>query len=376
MFDAETLRAVDAIAARIKVEPAALLAVVEVESGGKDTVLVKGVPEPLIRWEGHYFDARLKNGERERARREGLASPKAGAVKNPASQAARWALVRRAMAINRQAALESFSIGVGQVMTAHWKALGFATVDALIALARRDVAGQIDLMATFIVENQLDDELRRHDFTAFARGYNGKGFRKNRYHLKMAAAYERIAKRPPVSAAAGMLRMGSKGAKVRELQALLTRAGYAVTVDGDFGMATRDAVRAFQKAEKIKADGVAGPETFRRLEAFRQGPQDRPGEVAVKDVPEVREASKGGGLLILVTALRDQIAETAGYVTGVDVGAAQTIANVLLAGSGALGIGLAGWAVYGWWKSRQTDEGDVAAVPEAVAAGEADPVLP
>lgn len=48
-------------------------------------------------------------------------------------------------------------------------------------------------------------------------------------------------------------------------------------------------------------------------------------------------------------------------VDKIDADTAQTAANVLLAGSGALGIGLAVWGAYGWWRSRQTDEGDVAA---------------
>jgi hypothetical protein len=56
------------------------------------------------------------------------------------------------------------------------------------------------------------------------------------------------------------LRMGDAGEDVKRLQHLL-----AVTADGDFGAKTRDAVKAFQKAHKLVADGVAGPQTWAAL---------------------------------------------------------------------------------------------------------------
>lgn len=361
MFDDATTAAAHAHAARLKIEPAALLAVAEVESAGKVTAAVNGRQEPLIRWEGHYFDKRLKGIARDQARAKGLAHPKAGKVKNPSSQADRWRLLRAAMAIDRQAALESISGGVGQVMLAHWKTLKYASVDAMFDRMREDAAGQLELMVRYIEKFGLVDELQRRDFTSFARGYNGAGFRTNAYHTKMASAYARISGNPPTSAATGMLRMGSRGARVRELQALLTRAGHPVKVDGDFGTATKDAVKAFQRKQKIKADGVVGPETFRRLEEFKVSPDERPGEIAATDVPEVKNAVPAGGALIVIEKLRNKIEEGATYVFGIDAGWAQSIGNGLMAAVVLLGAGLTVWALYGIWKSRQTEEGDVIA---------------
>lgn len=358
MFDAETLRAIGTIAARLKVEPAALQAVAEIESAGKVFALVKGRQEPLIRWEGHYFDQRLKGAERDEARRLRLADPKAGAIGNPRSQAARWEIVTRAVRINRQAALESFSIGLGQVMTAHWKWLGFDSADDLIKLAREGAGGQIELMAKFIEKAGLDDELLRLDFTAFARGYNGSGFAKNGYHTKMAAAYKRLSGNPPVSAATTMLRMGSKGARVRDLQTLLVRAGYAVTVDGDYGPATRDAVKDFQKAQRIKVDGVAGPETVRRLEAWKQAPDEQPGAQGVTETPEAKEGLGGvvGGAGVEVARQSvEQAADKVSWIPGLEwLSAILSVIAVLLV------LGGLAWIVWGWWKSKQTSEGDIA----------------
>ena len=368
MFDSEknsvdtaTIAAAEDHAARLKIETAALLAVAEVEAAGHVYAVVNGRNEPLIRWEGHYFDKRLKGIARDQARAKGLAHPKAGKVKNPKDQAGRWKILRAAMAIDRQAALESISGGVGQVMLAHWKTLKYASVDAMFDRMREDAAGQVETMVRYIVEFGLVDELQRRDFTAFARGYNGAGFRKNAYHTKMASAYARISGNPPTSAATGMLRMGSRGARVRELQALLTRAGHPVKVDGDFGPTTRDAVKAFQRRQKIKVDGVAGPETVRRLEEWKVAPDETPGAQTVTEVEEVKQVLPAGGVLFMVTQFRDQIGEGAAYLVGIDASWAQTLGNGLLAAGGLLGAGLTAWALYGWWQSKQTEEGDVIA---------------
>ncbi|EHK57735.1 N-acetylmuramidase family protein [Allomesorhizobium alhagi] len=214
MFDRSTKTHVARIALRLAVAPAALLAVAEIESAGQVFAVVDGKNMPLIRFEGHYFDERLTPEQRKTARAQGLSSPKAGAVKNPRSQAARYKLLARAILINAQAALESCSWGLGQVMGAHWKRLGYGTVSELVNDAKSGALGQIEVMARYIEKFGLADELQRLDFTAFARGYNGKNFRQNAYHTKMAQAYARYAGgEAPVSAATGMLRMGSRGAK-------------------------------------------------------------------------------------------------------------------------------------------------------------------
>jgi hypothetical protein len=52
------------------------------------------------------------------------------------------------------------------------------------------------------------------------------------------------------------LREGMSGHDVRVLQSYLTVAGFGVTVDGDFGSATRQAVLGFQRAQGMTTDGV------------------------------------------------------------------------------------------------------------------------
>ncbi len=72
------------------------------------------------------------------------------------------------------------------------------------------------------------------------------------------------------------LRRGSGGPGqapyVRQLQHLLRRAGARqLSVDGDFGRRTSQAVRIYQRAHNLKPDGVVGPNTWQRL----RGPVNR-----------------------------------------------------------------------------------------------------
>lgn len=265
MFSKETIREIASVAENRGIETAALLAIAEVESTGATYALISGRREPLIRFEGHYFDARLTGDARQAARAAGLAHPKAGQISNPQTQAGRWRLLERASAVDRCAAYESTSWGLGQVMGAHWKALGFISVDELVRETRSGAAGQARLMADFILWAGLNRALRKHDWRRFARGYNGPAYRSNRYDLKMEAAWLRYVRMFGHPAAPPLLRHGSAGDAVMRLQSALNRFGAGLSVDGYFGRSTRRAVIKLQRRSGLHIDGVAGPETWRIL---------------------------------------------------------------------------------------------------------------
>lgn len=70
-----------------------------------------------------------------------------------------------------------------------------------------------------------------------------------------------------------MLRLGSQGAEVAELQRAL-----GITADGIFGRVTLRAVRSFQRRAGLAVDGIAGPLT---LAALRAGSTTRDGMLRV-----------------------------------------------------------------------------------------------
>ena len=265
MNSPETEEAILKVSLATSIEPAALLAICSVESGGRVFARVGGKLEPLIRFEGHYFDRRLTGVKRKRARAEGLASPRAGVVANPRTQAGRWALLRKAEAIDRTAARESVSWGVGQVMGAHWAWLGYRHVDDLVTDARSGAAGQVRLMVRYIRKADLLPAIKARDWAGFARGYNGPGYKKYKYDVKIGSAYRKFAKRygggSAVAINAGTLRIGNRGAAVADLQHNLKALGYLLRVDGDFGPATQKAVRQFQAGHGLPSTGIADQNT-------------------------------------------------------------------------------------------------------------------
>ena len=105
-----------------------------------------------------------------------------------------------------------------------------------------------------------------------------------------------------------VLRNGCEGEDVRALQANLIRLGYDCGkwgADGDFGDATELALRAFQAAAGLAADGEAGPLTRAALEralAAREGAPEDANWVRVEDGDCYVRAAPGVGNPILGVA--------------------------------------------------------------------------
>ena len=65
--------------------------------------------------------------------------------------------------------------------------------------------------------------------------------------------------------------VGCEGKNVKRLQSFLNWAGFGCgTADGDFGMKTLAAVKAFQKKVGITVDGIVGSKTIAKMKAFRK----------------------------------------------------------------------------------------------------------
>lgn len=257
MFDLETVGIISKLAKEFGLETAALLAVVETESAGVAFWKVGNFNKPAIRFEGHYFYDRIAENRREEAVKLGLASPKAGGVKNPSSYAARYALLERARAFDENAALESTSWGLGQVMGAHWASLGYRTVKDFVA-TQNTIEGQVEAMLRFIKVNGLIRYIKAKDWAGFAKRYNGPGYRKNNYDTKMATAYARYSTGTVAQADTSNSRL---------MQTMLNAVGeYTLTVDGIVGDTTKTALMDFQLKNGLVADGVYGPLTKEALE--------------------------------------------------------------------------------------------------------------
>jgi pyruvate/2-oxoglutarate dehydrogenase complex dihydrolipoamide acyltransferase (E2) component len=70
----------------------------------------------------------------------------------------------------------------------------------------------------------------------------------------------------PVPVPTSTLKPGDSGAEVTKLQRALAHTGHSPgTIDGQYGPATTEAVKQFQREHGLSADGVAGPQTLAAL---------------------------------------------------------------------------------------------------------------
>jgi len=172
------------IAARIGCGEDELHAVIDVETagGGFDS---HGRPRMLF--EPHIFWRELGPGPvRQHAVAMGLAYQRWGKAPYPADSYPRLA---EAIQIDHDAALRSASWGLGQIMGFNCKSAGFQTAELMVSRFLDDEEEHLEAMVSFIISEGLDDELRRHDWRGFARGYNGAGYAKHGYHTKLERAY-------------------------------------------------------------------------------------------------------------------------------------------------------------------------------------------
>ncbi|WP_206455144.1 N-acetylmuramidase domain-containing protein [Aurantimonas marina] len=262
----DVLAAARRVEAESDVDATVLVAVALVETRAVAFARVSDRREPLIRFEGHYFDRLLNPADRQRARVGGLADPRAGRIRNPAAQAARWRLFDRAAAIDHAAAVQSVSWGLCQVMGAHWQRLGYRSALALAEAARGSADGQFEIAARFLKLGGLARLLAGGDIAGFARRYNGPGYRRNRYDEKIGAAWleakELMSRTRDLSRE---LRRGERGEAVRRLQTALGGHGHRLTIDGIFGPATEAALQAFQRDRGLAANGVSDVATLLQL---------------------------------------------------------------------------------------------------------------
>lgn len=91
------------------------------------------------------------------------------------------------------AALESTSWGSFQIMGFHWELLGYPNVQAFVAEMYKGERQHLDAFVRFIKsQSKLHLALRTKNWSTFAELYNGKDYRANKYHTKLAEADARF----------------------------------------------------------------------------------------------------------------------------------------------------------------------------------------
>jgi hypothetical protein len=155
---------------------------------------LEGPHLPKLLFEAHHFD-RLTNG-RYRKAHPNLSSRTWNRALYVGGQA-EWVRLYEAMKLNRLAALQSASYGGPQIMGFNFRLAGFESVEAFVAAMKTSEVAHLDAFGNFVSNSGLGDELRAVSDSAsacepFARGYNGRSYRTNGYHSKIAAEHRRF----------------------------------------------------------------------------------------------------------------------------------------------------------------------------------------
>jgi hypothetical protein len=188
------------------IDPAALLAVVEIESSGRPLERADN-KTPTFLFERHVFFKQLRQRAPTKLN-EAVAQNLAHDGWRPATQyqdqktsAGKLALLARARSIDAECANRSCSWGLGQTMGFNAEGLGFPNATAMLSFIESGgVRAQIELMIRFIRNSKILEALNARDWERFARSYNGAQFKKNQYDIKLSKAYARWAANMPTPA--------------------------------------------------------------------------------------------------------------------------------------------------------------------------------
>lgn len=81
------------------------------------------------------------------------------------------------------------------------------------------------------------------------------------------------------------MKFGDSGEQITSLQKALTKVGYPVVIDGQFGAVTEKAVKDLQTANSIVVDGIVGPTTLQKIDALEAALSTSPATPVAPVVP-------------------------------------------------------------------------------------------
>jgi len=210
---------------------------------------------PQILYERHIFSKRT-NHEFDKTNPD-ISSPTAGGYGATGSH--QYDRLQAAIALDRTAALESASWGIGQLMGFNCGQGGFADAESMVTAMMASENDQLMAMGKWVVANNLHKPLAKYDWAAFAKGYNGANYAINQYDKKLASAFTKYSKKLP-------------DLTVRQAQVYLTYLGFnAGSIDGLVGSTTYKALNSYQTGNDLPVQNVIDDATITSLKTSIYG---------------------------------------------------------------------------------------------------------
>ena len=179
-------------------EPAALKAIEEVESGGRGGFLSG---KPQILFEGHQFYKKLKESKSEAfakqvaSRFPNICYPKWDKTKYFGGSR-EWERLTLARSVDPFFADMCASWGIGQIMGFNFALCDCSSVAEFVQRMSKSKEEQVRLWMNFLKNSPACiNALRKKDWAAFAKAYNGPGYKQNKYDTKLAVAHKKYVNR-------------------------------------------------------------------------------------------------------------------------------------------------------------------------------------
>lgn len=330
---------------------------------------------PVILFEPHVFYRNLAGTKRDAAVAAGLAYPKWGEKPYPKDSYPR---LLKAIDIDETAALKAASWGLFQVLGENYAMAGYDTPQAMVLAFMADEENHLEACIKFLIAAHIDDDLRAHRWSVVARVYNGPGYAKNQYDVKMASAYAKWAKIPdtpwtPTQALPTVtgenLYDGKPHPEVESVQRKLDTLGYPEVgaFDGKWGTKTRAAVLAFRADNGLPLDPLVDQQLLAALMVAKPRPvSPARAEATVADLramgaPEVHAADlsqaggvvlAGGGILGTVSPIIQQAQQYSDMFSQVS-GIVGTVQGFITDNLWLLLLAIGGIVVYEAWRIKR-----------------------
>jgi hypothetical protein len=203
---------------------------------------------PQILYERHIFH-RLTQGQYDDG---DISDPSPGGYGPRGAQ--QYDRLTRAVAKDRLAALQSASWGLGQIMGENYRSAGFRDVEEMVGAMCQSEDDQLAAMGAFLDASNLRNSLQAHDWTSFARGYNGPNYVINRYDVRLSGEFQKYS--------TGVL----PDMNVRAAQLYLTYLGFHPgPVDGIAGVQTLAAFSEFAARQGLQDRGALDADSITQL---------------------------------------------------------------------------------------------------------------
>lgn len=83
-----------------------------------------------------------------------------------------------------------------QILGNNHKLAGYQDVFEMVHSFEKGEAFHLDAFVNFVKNTKLDIHIQKKNWSAFASGYNGKSYKKNKYDIKLWNAYKKHKSKP------------------------------------------------------------------------------------------------------------------------------------------------------------------------------------